>query len=53
MALVLGLEVGAASANQALLSATKAKKLIRLELSVACEGCLGRALLVLAQWSPS
>ena len=39
--------------NQALLSATKAKKLIRLELSAACEGCLGRALLVLAQWSPS
>ena len=39
--------------NQALLSATKAKKLIRLELSAACEGWLGRALLVLAQWSPS
>ena len=38
--------------NQALLSATKAKRLIRLELSAACEGCLGRALLVLAQWSP-
>ena len=39
--------------NQALLSATEAKKLIRLELSTACEGWLGRALLVLAQWSPS
>ena len=39
--------------NQALLSATKANKLIRLELSAACEGWLGRALLVLAQWSPS
>ena len=39
--------------NQALLSATKAKKLIRLELSAACEGYLGRAQLVLARWSPS
>ena len=39
--------------NQALLSATKVKKLIRLKLFAACEGCLGRALLVLAQWSPS
>ena len=39
--------------NQALLSATKVKKLIRLKLSAACEGWLGRASLVLAQWSPS
>ena len=37
--------------NQALLSATTIKKLMRLGLSAVAEGWLGRSLLVLAWWS--